>query len=176
MGIPYALKASVLVMLVVQPGWRSVAGQCIRSEDHQEASECCRQKPRIPKDIAHNCFKENNEKGNLGPEELMVCVLNCAYNAMGVMNEAGEVIAEKYISSLTGLEGSMVAVVTNAAKSCADISADIKRDIENVESSCNLYPTMYQICVTQLTTSNCPAEHWTKSPICDQVKAGAQPC
>uniref|UniRef100_A0A182NMD7 Uncharacterized protein n=1 Tax=Anopheles dirus TaxID=7168 RepID=A0A182NMD7_9DIPT len=95
---------------------------------------------------------------------------------MGVLKANDVIEPEQYYPYLAKFDPAYREVVKNAIGSCASIQDDIRRDVQNMGAACSAFGILFYVCVRQVTFSNCPADRWQSSHICDKIKQGVPMC
>uniref|UniRef100_A0A182MQG4 Uncharacterized protein n=1 Tax=Anopheles culicifacies TaxID=139723 RepID=A0A182MQG4_9DIPT len=68
---------------------------------------------------------------------------NCAYRQMGFISENNEVNVQQYVNFLVGYDQEYTMVTANAIANCADIQADLRRDVSNIMARCSAFAMLF---------------------------------
>lgn len=173
-------KVSAVLLIVGVLG--SSAGDACHSAGFKRLSECCKIPITLDKDVYASC-KEKYAEMQDEPEVLDLSMnqclsAQCLFNASQLIDASGHIDAAKWKESLTAnipeddqwhvLFDSLVDECVEKGKSIAVSGVD--------EEKCNPEFIGAGACLFHTAFLRCPADSYTSSPECDEVKELVRNC
>ncbi|XP_050092053.1 uncharacterized protein LOC126575409 [Anopheles aquasalis] len=149
---------------------------CIPRRDVHELRDCCRLEDPVPRSLEPVCQEKAAAKENPGSMEYGMCLSQCIYEELGVIQGFELNEAKLYALADQYAEADYRAAVKRAAENCVVYVKQNMEHIKNRAGTCIALGKAIEGCMFLGTFDNCPTIRWTSSILCNKYRAGVRMC
>ncbi|XP_058123088.1 uncharacterized protein LOC131294105 [Anopheles ziemanni] len=136
-----------------------------------DAQTCCMIEHNFPKEPFAKCYEKFVKETNRDVDnDLLLCIHQCYYGAIGMFSNEGKLVTGKYREYRGSLEPALQKPFTWAITFCAAaVSKALEDPSMRKRSRCNPVAYIYNRCLAETIMVNCPADRWINATLCTKV-------